>query len=52
MPQVQATPRAEEKSGTPAVPRVVETVHDRFRDPKNFINRELSWLAFNLRVLE
>src|ERR687888_96578 len=52
MPQAQATPRTEEKSGAPAVPHVVETGHDRFGDPKNFINRELSWLAFNRRVLE
>src|SRR5438094_4672986 len=52
MPQAQATPRIEEKSDATAVPHVVETAHDRFRDPKNFINRELSWLAFNQRVLE
>src|SRR6059058_5626094 len=52
MPQAQATPRAEENSDATAVPHVVQTVHDRFGDPKNFINRELSWLAFNRRVLE
>src|SRR5213075_711628 len=52
MPQAQPTPRIEEKSDATAVPQVVQTVHDRFGDPKNFINRELSWLAFNQRVLE
>src|SRR6266567_1258146 len=52
MPQAQATPPTEEKSGATAVPQVVQIVHDRFGDPKNFINRELSWLAFNQRVLE
>src|SRR6187549_1512929 len=55
MPQAQATPLTEEKSdatAAAAVPQVVQTVHDRFGDPKNFINRELSWLAFNRRVLE
>src|SRR5437764_12581657 len=52
MPQAQATPRAEEQTDATAVPQVVQTLHDRFGDPKNFINRELSWLAFNRRVLE
>src|SRR6187549_1099570 len=52
MPQAQATARAEEKSDAAAVPQIVQTLHDRFGDPKNFINRELSWLAFNQRVLE
>src|SRR5712691_3498870 len=52
MPQAQASPRAEEQSDATAVPQVVQTLHDRFGDPKNFINRELSWLAFNRRVLE
>src|SRR5213596_377982 len=52
MPQAQPTPRIEEKRDATAVPQVVQTVHDRFGDPKNFINRELSWLAFNRRVLE
>src|SRR5258707_10605943 len=52
MTQAQATPRVEEKSDATAVPQVVQTVHDRFGDPENFINRELSWLAFNRRVLE
>src|SRR5947207_13840180 len=52
MPQAQATPLTEEKSDATAVPQVVQTVHDRFGDRKNFINWELSWLAFNQRVLE
>src|SRR6188472_3038922 len=43
---------AQEQSDATAVPQVVQTLHDRFGDPKNFINRELSWLAFNRRVLE
>src|SRR6201984_1884397 len=50
MPQAQATPRTEEKNDATAVPQVVQTLHDRFSDPKNFINRELSWLEFNRRL--
>jgi polyphosphate kinase len=52
MAEAQATARTEEESSAIAVPEVVQTAHDRFGDPKNFINRELSWLAFNRRVLE
>src|SRR6478736_2084532 len=52
MPQAQATPQTEEKSDATAVPQVIQTLHDRFSDPKNFINRELSWLEFNRRVFE
>jgi polyphosphate kinase len=33
-------------------PQAPQTAHERFGDPKNFINRELSWLEFNRRVLE
>ena len=33
-------------------PEVLQTAHERFGDSKNFINRELSWLEFNRRVLE
>src|SRR5712672_3905946 len=52
MPQAQATPPTEEKSDATAVAQVVQSLHDRFSDPANFINRELSWLEFNRRVLE
>src|SRR5213592_406282 len=52
MPEAQATARTEEQSTAIAAPEVVEAAHNHFRDPKNFINRELSWLAFNQRVLE
>src|SRR4029450_3409559 len=48
----EASARTQEQSDATAIPQVVQTVHDRFGDPKNFINRELSWLAFNHRVLE
>ena len=53
MPQeAQATARIEDESSAIATPKVVQTAHERFGDPKNFINRELSWLEFNRRVLE
>jgi len=52
MPEAQATARIEEDNGAIVTPQVVRTAHERFGDPKNFINRELSWLEFNRRVLE
>jgi polyphosphate kinase len=52
MPEAQATPRIDEESTAAKTPQVVRTAHERFGDPKNFINRELSWLEFNRRVLE
>jgi polyphosphate kinase len=48
----EATARTEEESSSVAAPEVVQTAHERFGDHKNFINRELSWLEFNSRVLE
>src|SRR5216684_316605 len=51
MAQAQPKPEAEESAAI--VPITAEqTAHERFGDPKNFINRELSWLEFNRRVLE
>jgi len=52
MPEAQATARTDEQTIPIVVPQVVQTAHERFGDPKNFINRELSWLEFNRRVLE
>src|SRR2546425_1787236 len=52
MADAQATARTEEETNPVATPEVVQTAHERFSDPKNFINRELSWLEFNRRVLE
>src|SRR5207245_7033971 len=49
----QAQSRVETEEGAVIVPVAAEqTAHERFGDPKNFINRELSWLEFNRRVLE
>src|SRR5437016_3100135 len=49
----QAQSRVETEESAAVVPITAEqTAHERFGDPKNFINRELSWLEFNRRVLE
>ncbi len=51
MPQAQS--RVETEQSATIVPMKDErSAHERFGDPKNFINRELSWLEFNRRVLE
>src|SRR5438874_9441592 len=52
MADAQATARTEEETNAIATPEIVQSAHERFGDPKNFVNRELSWLAFNQRVLE
>src|SRR5436189_3619520 len=53
MAEAQTTARTEEEEiSAIAGPEVVQSAHERFGDPKNFINRELSWLEFNRRVLE
>src|SRR4030095_15300339 len=43
---------AEEPSAAIEVVRKDVPAANRFSDPRNFINRELSWLEFNRRVLE
>ncbi|HJT44824.1 MAG TPA: hypothetical protein VJ721_01015, partial [Chthoniobacterales bacterium] len=51
MPQAQ--PRVESEQNPTVIPMTDgQTARERFGDPKNFINRELSWLEFNRRVLE
>src|SRR5436190_1941578 len=48
----EASARTQEESLAIAAPEVAQTARERFGDPKNFINRELSWLEFDRRVLE
>src|SRR5438045_5534589 len=51
MPQAQT--RTETEPDAAIIPiKDGQTAHERSGDPKNFINRELSWLEFNRRVLE
>src|SRR6266568_7362100 len=52
MAEPQATAQSNEESSAIAAPKIVQSAHERFGDPKNFINRELSWLEFDRRVLE
>ena len=49
----QAQSRVETEENPAIIPVTAEqTAHERFGAPQNFINRELSWLEFNRRVLE
>src|SRR5690349_21913852 len=51
MPQAQ--PKIESEQNPTVIPMTDgQTARERFGDPRNFINRELSWLEFNRRVLE
>src|SRR5947209_9816068 len=49
---VAKTSVAEEPSAGIKLVRKDVPAANRFSDPRNFINRELSWLEFNRRVLE
>jgi polyphosphate kinase len=52
MQQAIAKIRPEDPKGKVQALETPSQLSERFSDPKNFINRELSWLEFNRRVLE